>query len=76
MSDPVRAIVAYLAMHIERPLTLDEIQNAIWPLTEKGNDIKRPAMRNYMANARKAVGDRYLPTACGTSRLSTGRRHD
>ena len=34
-SDPVRAIVAYLAMHTERPLTLDEIQNAIWPLTDK-----------------------------------------
>jgi DNA-binding SARP family transcriptional activator len=65
MSDPVRAIVAYLATHTERPLTLDEIQNTIWPLTDKGNDIKRPAMRNYMANARKAVGDRYLPTAAG-----------
>jgi DNA-binding SARP family transcriptional activator len=52
-------------MHAERPLALDEIQNAIWPLTDKGNDIKRSAMHNYMANARKAVGDRHLPTASG-----------
>ena len=65
VSDPVRAIVAYLAMHAERPLALDEIQNAIWPLTDKGHDIKRSAMHNYMANARKAVGDRHLPTASG-----------
>jgi hypothetical protein len=65
MSDPIRAIVAYLAMHPERPLTLDEVQNAIWPLTDNGNDIKRPAMRNYMAAARKAVGEEHLPTASG-----------
>lgn len=65
LSDPVRAIVAYLAMHTERALTLDEIQNSIWTLTDKGNDIKRPAMRNYMAHARKAVGDLHLPTASG-----------
>ncbi|MHB8378579.1 MAG: hypothetical protein ACYDB2_01515 [Acidimicrobiales bacterium] len=64
-SDPVRAIIAFLAMHTERPLTLDEIQNAIWPLTDKGNDIKRPAMRNYMANARRVVGEQHLPTASG-----------
>jgi DNA-binding SARP family transcriptional activator len=64
-SDPVRAIIAYLAMHSERPLTLDEIQTAIWPLTEKGSDIKRPAMRNYMVDARKVVGDQHLPTASG-----------
>ena len=75
-SDPVRAIVAYLAMHTERPLTLDEIQNAIWPLTDKGNDIKRPAMRNYMANARKAVGEIAPAHRFGTTRLSTRRRHD
>lgn len=64
-SDPVRAIVAYLAMRTDRPLTLDEIQNAIWPLTDKGSDIKRPAMRNYMAAARKAVGEGHLPNAAG-----------
>jgi len=64
-SDPVRAIVAFLATHTERPLTLEEIQNAIWPLTDKGNDIKRPAMRNYMVNVRKVVGDHHLPTASG-----------
>ena len=64
-SDPVRAILAYLAMNNERVLTLEEIQNAIWPLTDNGVDIKKPAMRNYMMQARKCVGERHLPTASG-----------
>jgi DNA-binding SARP family transcriptional activator len=64
-SDPVRAIVAYLAMNTGRLFTLDEIQTAIWPLTEAGTDIKKPAMRNYMVDARKTVGARHLPTASG-----------
>jgi len=64
-SDPVRAIVAYLAMNAERPLTLEEIQTAIWPLTDTGTDIKKPAMRNYMVDARRTVGERHLPTASG-----------
>ena len=66
-SDPVRAIVAYLAMNNERPHTLEEIQTAIWPLTENGTDIKRPAMRNYMADARRVIGERHLSTASGRS---------
>lgn len=64
-SDPVRAIIAYLAMNSGRLLTLEEIQNAVWPLTENGTDIKRPVMRNYMAEARKVVGDVHLPSAAG-----------
>lgn len=64
-SDPVRAIVAFLAMNTGRLFSLEEIQTAIWPLTDAGTDIKKPAMRNYMVNARKTVGPRHLPTASG-----------
>jgi len=64
-SDPVRAIVSYLAINADRPQTLEEIQTAIWPLTDAGTDIKKPAMRNYMVDARKTVGERHLPTASG-----------
>lgn len=64
-SDPVRAIIAYLAINNDRGHSLDEIQTAVWPLTESGTDIKRPAMRNYMTDARKVIGDRHLPTASG-----------
>ncbi len=64
-SDPVRAIIAYLAINAERPYTLDEIQTAVWPLTDTGTDIKKPAMRNYMVDVRKVVGARHLPTASG-----------
>ena len=62
--DPVRAILAFLALS-DRPLTLEEIQNAVWPLSENGTDIKRPAMRNYMVEARKVVGRGHLPVAAG-----------
>ena len=64
-SDPVRAIVAYLAMNIDRALTLDEIQNAIWPLTSDGTDIKRTVMRNYLSDVRRCVGEDHLPSAAG-----------
>jgi DNA-binding SARP family transcriptional activator len=64
-SDPVRAIVAFLAINAERPFTLDEIQTAVWPLTDTGTDIKKPAMRNYMVDVRKVVGARHLPSASG-----------
>jgi DNA-binding SARP family transcriptional activator len=65
LSDPVRAIVAFLAMNNERVLALEEIQNAIWPLTANGTDITRASMRNYIVDARKAVGEYHLPTASG-----------
>ena len=64
-SDPVRAIVAFLAMNNDRLFSLDEIQTSIWPMTANGTDIKKPAMRNYMVNVRKTVGERHLPTASG-----------
>jgi DNA-binding SARP family transcriptional activator len=64
-SDPVRAIVAYLAMNADRPLSMDEIQNAVWPLTTAGSDIKRPVMRNYMSDVRRCVGENHLPSAAG-----------
>jgi DNA-binding SARP family transcriptional activator len=64
-SDPVRAIVAYLAMNTGRLFTLEEIQTAVWPLTDAGTDIKKPAMRNYMVDARRVVGARHLPPASG-----------
>ena len=64
-SDPVRAIVAYLAMNSDRTLTMDEIQNAVWPLTTAGTDIKRPVMRNYMSDVRRCVGEKHLPSAAG-----------
>ena len=66
-SDPVRAIVAYLAVNNERVLTLEEIQNAVWPLTPAGTDITRRSMRNYMVDVRKVVGECHLPIASGRS---------
>ena len=63
-SDPVRAILTFLALS-DRPQSLEEIQSAVWPLSENGGDISRPVMRNYMVEARKVVGRRHLPVASG-----------
>jgi len=52
-------------MNTGRLFSLEEIQTAIWPLTDAGTDIKKPAMRNYMVDARKTVGGVHLPTASG-----------
>jgi hypothetical protein len=65
--ESVKAIVTFLALNPDRVLTLDEIQTAIWPLVDGVNDIKRPVMLNYMAEARKVVGEHHLPVASGKS---------
>ena len=65
-SDPVRAVVAYLALHDQRPITLDEIQTALWPISnDSAVDIKRSSMGNYMTDARKYIGAAHLPSAAG-----------
>jgi len=67
MGEPARAIITFLAMHTSRLVSLDEIQTAVWPLMNGVNDIKRPVMLNYMADARKVVGEHHLPAATGKS---------
>lgn len=65
-SEPIRAIVAYLALHDERPISLDEIQTALWPVTnDSAVDIKRSSMGNYMTDTRKYIGVAHFPSAAG-----------
>ena len=65
-SDPIRAIVAYLALHDERPVSLDEIQTALWPVTnDSAVDIKRSSMGNYMTDTRRYIGVAHFPSAAG-----------
>ena len=65
-SEPIRAIVAYLALHDERPISLDEIQTALWPVTnDSAVDIKRSSMGNYMTDTRKFIGVAHFPSAAG-----------
>ena len=65
--EPVKAIITFLALNSAMALTLDAIQTAIWPLTDGVNDVKRPVMLNYMAEARRVVGEHHLPSASGKS---------
>lgn len=64
-SDPIRSILAYLALHDDRPQSADEIQNALWPESMKVSSVAQKTFLNYVSRARQAVGTQYLPEANG-----------
>jgi len=63
ISDPARAFLIYLALHTDRPRSVDDAQTALYPLDSSGKDISRSSFLNYVSEARKAVGSRHLPEA-------------
>lgn len=63
LSDPARALLCYLAFHRDRPMTAGEIQTALWPTSKTTRDVSRNTFHNYVAEARKAVGNVILPEA-------------
>jgi DNA-binding SARP family transcriptional activator len=64
-SDPIRSIIAYLALHDDRPQSADEIQNALWPESMKVSSVAQKTFLNYVSRARQTVGAQYLPEANG-----------
>jgi DNA-binding SARP family transcriptional activator len=64
-SDPIRSILAYLALHDDRPQSADEIQNALWPDSMKVSSVAQKTFLNYVSRARQTVGAQYLPEANG-----------
>ena len=64
-SDPIRSIIAFLAMHDDRPQSADEIQNALWPESMKVSSVAQKTFLNYVSRARQTVGAQYLPEANG-----------
>jgi DNA-binding SARP family transcriptional activator len=55
-----RAFVTYLAMHQDRPRTVDDAQTALWPISTE-EDITRKTFLNYVTTVRRAIGTRHLP---------------
>jgi DNA-binding SARP family transcriptional activator len=63
ISEPARALLCYLAFHRDRPLSAGEIQTALWPTSSTSRDIAPGTFRNYVTEARRAVGSEILPEA-------------
>ena len=63
LSEPARAFLCYLALHRERPIGIGEAQTALWPTSSTVKDITRATFHNYVAEARRAVGNEVLPEA-------------
>ena len=61
--DPARAFLVYLALHTERPRSVDDAQTALYPLGANGKDVARATFLNYVSEARKAIGAAHLPEA-------------
>jgi DNA-binding SARP family transcriptional activator len=64
-SDPIRSILAYLAVHDDRPQSADEIQTALWPDSMKISSVAQKTFLNYVSRARQTVGTQFLPDASG-----------
>ena len=62
-SDPLRAFVAYLALHDDRPQTADEMQTALWPDNGTINGVTQKTFLNYVSRVRQFVGVHHLPEA-------------
>jgi DNA-binding SARP family transcriptional activator len=62
-ADPIRSVLAYLALHDDRPQSADEIQTALWPESMKVSSVSQKTFLNYVSRARQTVGAQYLPEA-------------
>jgi DNA-binding SARP family transcriptional activator len=60
-SDPLRALIAYLALHDDRPQSADEIRSAMWPEVNTVTTVTQKTFLNYVSRARQFVGVEHLP---------------
>jgi DNA-binding SARP family transcriptional activator len=60
-TDPLRALIAYLTLHDDRPQTADEIRSALWPEVNTVNTVTQKTFLNYVSRARQFVGIDHLP---------------
>lgn len=55
-SNKVRALLAYLAVEVDRPHTREALSALLWP--ESAQETALNSLRNALANLRRAIGDR------------------
>lgn len=56
-----RAFLCYLAVHADRPRTVDDAQTALWPLEPSESDVTRKTFLNYVSDVRRLVSSSHLP---------------
>lgn len=60
-SEFARAFLTYVAVHDDRPRSVDDTQTALWPLDETESDVTRKTFLNYVSEVRRLVSTAHLP---------------
>jgi DNA-binding SARP family transcriptional activator len=60
-SEFARAFLTYLALHDDRPRSVDDAQTALWPLADAESDVKRKTFLNHVSHVRRQVTAAHLP---------------
>lgn len=56
-----RGMLCYLAVHDDRPRSVDDTQTALWPTTLTETDVSRKTFLNHVSEVRRAVGSEHFP---------------
>jgi hypothetical protein len=56
-----RSLVCFLAVHDDRPRSVDDAQTALWPTVGTETDISRKTFLNYVSEVRRIVGTAHFP---------------
>lgn len=65
-----RSLVCYLAVHADRPRTVDDVQTALWPVVGPHGDVTRKTFLNQVSSVRRAIGGGHLPGSRGAARYA------
>jgi DNA-binding SARP family transcriptional activator len=71
-------LLCYLALHPDRPVSSDQLLNALWPLGSHRAEASRASLHTYLSELRKSLGEGVLPPAdvTGGYQLAGGVRTD
>lgn len=61
LSEFGRSLVCFLAVHDDRPRSVDDAQTALWPTVGTESDISRKTFLNYVSEVRRVVGTTHFP---------------
>jgi hypothetical protein len=60
-SEFARAFLCHVAVHDDRPRSVDDTQTALWPLDATETDVTRKTFLNYVSDVRRQVTVAHLP---------------
>jgi hypothetical protein len=61
LSEFGRSLVCFLAVHDDRPRSVDDAQTALWPTVGTESDISRKTFLNYVSEVRGILGTAHFP---------------